>query len=182
MRRGPRPKRRQTGTAQDGREPTPGPAAVEARRTALVGGRTKCCGIAVSSSARERPLRNWPALTVVQHWRSPALCTSTRNQWTYLGRYVNDGRAPVDNNVIERDIRPFCTGRFSWLFSDTIAGAKASAMAYSLMLTCRACNVEPYAYLVRVLTQLPQRALDAEVTDLLPFNFAKRSTGAGNPT
>jgi transposase len=26
----------------------------------------------------------------------------TCNQWEYLGRYVNDGRAPVDNNVIER--------------------------------------------------------------------------------
>lgn len=73
----------------------------------------------------------------------------TRNQWTYNSRYVSDGHAPVDNNVIERDIRPFCTGRSSWLFSDTVAGAKASAIVYSLMLTCRACNVEPYAYLVR---------------------------------
>jgi transposase len=59
------------------------------------------------------------------------------------------------------------------MFSDTVAGAKASAMIYSLMLTCRACNVEPYAYLVRVLSELPQRALDADVTDLLPFNFSK---------
>ena len=28
--------------------------------------------------------------------------------------------------------------RASWLFSDTVAGAKASAIVYSLMLTCRA--------------------------------------------
>lgn len=100
----------------------------------------------------------------------------TRNQWEYLSCYVIDGRAPIDNNVIERDIRPFCTGRKSWLFSDTIAGAKASAMVYSLMLTCRACNVEPYAYLLHVLTELPQRAPDADITDLLPFNFAERQT------
>jgi hypothetical protein len=46
-------------------------------------------------------------------------------------------------------------------------------MIYSLMLTCRACNVEPYAYLVHVLTELPKRAPDADATDLLPFNFAK---------
>ncbi|MGF6902630.1 hypothetical protein P3T22_003909 [Paraburkholderia sp. GAS348] len=46
----------------------------------------------------------------------------------------------------DRDIRPFCIGRFSWLFSDTVAGAKANPMVYSLMLTCRTCNVEPYAY------------------------------------
>lgn len=95
----------------------------------------------------------------------------TRNQWAYLCRYVTDGRAPIDNNVCERDIRPFCTGRKSWLFSDTVAGAKASAMVYSLMLICRACGVEPYAYLLHVLTKLPQRAPDADISDLLPFNF-----------
>jgi transposase len=100
----------------------------------------------------------------------------------WRSRYMSDGRAPIDNNVIERDIRPFCTGRSSWLFSDTVAGAKASAMVYSLMLTCRACNVEPYAYLVHVLTELPQRAPDADVTDLLPFNFAKLAAAARNPT
>lgn len=97
----------------------------------------------------------------------------TRNQWQYLSRYVSDGRAPVDNNVIERDIRPFCTGRKSWLFSDSVAGAKASAMVYSLMLTCRACGVEPYAYLLHVLTELPQRAPEADITDLLPFRYAE---------
>ncbi|KVM80977.1 hypothetical protein WJ60_26660 [Burkholderia ubonensis] len=51
-----------------------------------------------------------------------------RRQWQYLIRYVDDGRLPLDNNVIERDIRPFATARKSWLFSDTVAGAKASAL------------------------------------------------------
>jgi len=96
----------------------------------------------------------------------------TRNQWKYLSRYVVDGRVGVDNNILERDIRPFATSRKSWLFSDTVDGAKASAMVFSLMLTCRACNVEPYAYLLHVLKELPQRAPEADVTDLLPFNYA----------
>jgi hypothetical protein len=97
-----------------------------------------------------------------------------RRQWQYLIRYVDDGRSPVDNNVIERDIRPFATARKSWLFSDTEAGAKASAVVYSLMLTCRACGVEPHAWLLHVLTELPQRSPDADIRDLLPFNYAKR--------
>ncbi|MGF6482679.1 hypothetical protein QFZ91_004906 [Paraburkholderia sp. JPY419] len=42
------------------------------------------------------------------------------------------------------------------------------------MRTCRACGVEPYAYLVHVLTELPQRAPDADISDLLPFNYAQR--------
>lgn len=101
-----------------------------------------------------------------------------RRQWPYLSRYVEDGRYPIDNNIIERDIRPFVTGRKSWLFCDTEAGAKASATVYSLMLTCRACGVEPHVWLLHVLNELPQRAPDADISDLLPFNYAKRQAEA----
>ncbi|EIF32079.1 transposase [Burkholderia sp. Ch1-1] len=101
-----------------------------------------------------------------------------RRQWPYLSRYVDDGRHAIDNNIIERDIRPFVTGRKSWLFSDTEDGAKASATVYSLMLTCRACGVEPHAWLLHVLKELPQRAPDADISDLLPFNYAKWQAGA----
>jgi len=97
----------------------------------------------------------------------------TLNQWNYLTRYTEDGSMPIDNNLLERDIRIFATGRKSWLFSDTVDGAKASAIVYSLVLTCRACGVEPLAYLRYVLTELPQRAENADIDDLLPFNFAK---------
>ena len=79
---------------------------------------------------------------------------------------------PIDNNFIERDFRPSTTGRKNWLFSATVAGAQASAVIYSLMLTCRDCGVEPYAYLRHVLTELPRRAAGADVSDLLPFNYA----------
>lgn len=97
----------------------------------------------------------------------------TLNQWEYLTRYTEDGRMSIDNNLLERDIRIFATGRKSWLFSDTVDGARASAVVYSIMLTCRACGVEPLAYLHHVLSELPQRATDTDITDLLPFNFTK---------
>ncbi len=38
---------------------------------------------------------------------------------------------PIDNNILERDIRVFATGRKSWLFSDTVDGAKANALRSS---------------------------------------------------
>jgi transposase len=96
----------------------------------------------------------------------------TQNQWEYLIRYADDGCAPIDNNLLERDIRVFVTGRKNWLFSDTVAGAKASAVIYSLVLTCRACGVDPHDWLAHVLTQLPQRGPEADIEDLFPFNFA----------
>jgi transposase len=54
------------------------------------------------------------------------------------------------NNLLERDIRIFATGRKSGLFSDTVDGARASAVVYSLMLIRRACGIEPLAYLRHV--------------------------------
>jgi transposase len=103
-----------------------------------------------------------------------------RNQWSYLIRYVDDGAVPIDNNLLERDIRPFATGRKNWLFSDTVGGAQASAVIYSLMLTCRACGVEPWTYLHAVLTELPRRSDGADISDLLPWRFAQQQTPAAS--
>jgi transposase len=99
-----------------------------------------------------------------------------QNQWDYLIRYTSNGLAPIDNNVVECDIRPFATGRKSWLFTDTVAGAKVSAVIYSLAHTCRACGVEPYAWLRHVLTELPSRPPDADIEDLTPFNFGEHAS------
>jgi hypothetical protein len=58
------------------------------------------------------------------------------------------------------------------LFSDTVEGVKASAVMH-LDVDLPASRVEPLAWLRHVLTELPQRACDADITDLLPFNFPK---------
>ncbi len=47
-------------------------------------------------------------------------------------------------------------------------------MIHSLMLTCRANDVEPYGYLLHVLEELRQRATNADISDFLPFNYAKQ--------
>jgi transposase len=103
----------------------------------------------------------------------------TLGQWEYLVRYIDDGNYAIDNNVIKRDIRPFATGRRAWLFSNSVAGADSSAVIFSLMLTCRACDVDPYGYLLHVLAELPRRQPGDDVTDLLPFNYAKRLAAVG---
>ena len=58
--------------------------------------------------------------------------------WPKLIRYCEDGRLPLDNNRLENAIRPFVIGRKAWLFSDTPAGAHASAALYSLIETAKA--------------------------------------------
>ena len=57
--------------------------------------------------------------------------------------------------------------RKNWLFSDTLHGAQASANLYSLIETAKANGLEPYAYLRRVFTLLPQAIIVADIEALL---------------
>ena len=54
-------------------------------------------------------------------------------QWRKLMRYVEDGRFAIDNNACESVIHPYVFGRRNWLFTDTVAGANASANQYALL-------------------------------------------------
>ena len=93
------------------------------------------------------------------------------HQWDKLIRYCEDGRLNIDNNPVERAIRPFVTGRKNWLFSDTVKGAKASANLYSLIETAKPNGLEPYHYLRYVFKELPAAQSIADLEALLPFNI-----------
>jgi transposase len=93
------------------------------------------------------------------------------NQWHKLIRYVEDGHLGIDNNITERDIRPFTTGRKNWLFSKSVNGAQASATLYSIVMTCRANDINPYYYFQHLFKTLPARQSDDDdFTDLMPWN------------
>jgi len=81
--------------------------------------------------------------------------TYARNQREPLSAFLLDGRVEISNNRIENEIRPFAQGRRNWLFADTVNGAKASAIAYSVIQTARANGLNPYLYLLLLFTELP---------------------------
>lgn len=78
------------------------------------------------------------------------------NEYTYLTRYLEDGKMEPDNGFTERSIRKFAIGRNNWLFSDTPEGADASALIYSLVITAKVNKVNPYKALVQILTEIPK--------------------------
>lgn len=96
-------------------------------------------------------------------------------QWTKLVRFVDDGRYPIDNNPCENSIRPFCVGRRNWLFSDTVAGATASANLYSLLQTCAVNGIDGYRYLRALLVALPKARTVDDFEALLPWRIAMDS-------
>jgi transposase len=99
--------------------------------------------------------------------------TYLSNQWEKLNVYCSHGELNISNILAENAIRPFVIGRKAWLFSDTPAGARASATHYSLIETAKANGLEPYAYLKQVLTALPYAESVKDIESLLPWNVKK---------
>lgn len=94
--------------------------------------------------------------------------TYTQGQWPKLLVYLDDGRFQIDNNAVERAIRPFALGRKAWLFSASVNGARASANLYSLVETAKANSINDYAYLKYLFTELPKLNGD-NLDHLLPW-------------
>jgi transposase len=94
----------------------------------------------------------------------------TVRQWPKLVRHLDHPEMPIDNNYIERQIKSYATGRKAWLFAYDAAGAQASANLYSLVMTCRANDIEPYAYLNHLFEHLPAASTVEQIEALLPWN------------
>ena len=77
----------------------------------------------------------------------------------------------LGDNPAENAIRPFVIGRKNWLFSASQRGAHASANLYSLIETAKANQLEPYAYLKKVFTDLPNAKSLNDVEALLPWQL-----------
>lgn len=95
------------------------------------------------------------------------------NQEKYLKVFLDDGEVPMDNNAAEQSIRGFCIGKKNWVMIDTIAGAKSSAIIYSIAETAKANNLKPYDYFEYLLTEIPKHLDDTDrsfLNDLLPWS------------
>ena len=95
------------------------------------------------------------------------------NQEKYLRVFLDNGNVPADNNAAEQAIRGFCIGKSNWHLIDTIHGAQASAIIYSIAETAKANNLKPYKYFEHLLTEIPKHQNDTNMdflAKLLPWS------------
>ena len=78
------------------------------------------------------------------------------NQEEYLKVFLTDGEVPIDDSASERALRNFTIGRKNWVTINTIRGAQASAIIYSITETARANNLNVYYYIRHLLTEIPR--------------------------
>lgn len=89
-----------------------------------------------------------------------------------LQTYCHDGRLPMSNIQSEHVAKTIAIARKNFMFSDTVAGAKASARVFSLIETARANSHNPQCYLSVLLSELPNITDIKDVEALLPWNLS----------
>ena len=77
------------------------------------------------------------------------------SRWAGLARYLDDGRIEIDNNVVERAMRPIALRRKNHLFAGSDEGGRYWAIHASLIETCKMNDVDPQAWLTDVLDKIP---------------------------
>jgi transposase len=75
-------------------------------------------------------------------------------EYEYLTKFLEDGRYEIDNGWIERGIRKFAIGRNNWMFADSVEGAKASSLFYSLSVTAKLNDKDPYEVMKAILQKI----------------------------
>ncbi len=87
-----------------------------------------------------------------------------------MSRYIESGDFSIDNNPVEREIRPVALGRKNYLFAGSHEGAKRAAVLYSLLACCKLNKVNPKDWLTDVLKRINAHPV-SRIAELLPHRW-----------
>ena len=93
------------------------------------------------------------------------------SRWQGLCLFLDDGRIEIDNNVVERTIRPLALTRKNALFAGSDSGAEHWATIASLVETCKLNGVEPFRYLADVIARIVEGHPQSRLDELLPWAY-----------
>jgi transposase len=104
------------------------------------------------------------------------------NHWDGLERFLEDGRIELDNNSVERAMRPVCLSRKNSLFAGSDEGGENWACLASLVETCKLNNVNPQVYFKDLLTGLVNGWPQNRIDELMPWHWATKGQPKTNST
>lgn len=93
------------------------------------------------------------------------------SRWEGLCLFLDDGSIEIDNNTVERSIRPLALTRKNALFAGSDGGAEHWAVIASLIETCKLVGVDPYRYLADVITRIVDGHPQGRLDELLPWAY-----------
>jgi hypothetical protein len=93
------------------------------------------------------------------------------SRWAGLTLFLDDGRIEIDNNTVERSIRPLALTRKNALFAGSDGGAEHWAILASLIETSKLNGVDPQAYLTDVITRIVGGHPQSRIDQLMPWAY-----------
>jgi transposase len=101
------------------------------------------------------------------------------NHWDGLGRFLEDGRIELDNNSVERAMRPVALGRKNYLFAAADSGGDRAAAIYTIVQTAKINDLDPEVYLRDTLARIDEGHPINQIAELMPWQMS--STTAPPP-
>jgi hypothetical protein len=92
------------------------------------------------------------------------------NAWKALTLHLDDGAVAVDNNLIERQIKPWKLGAKNWLFVGSELAGQRAAVVMSLVQSAKLNGLDPWAYLRDVLARIHSHP-SHRIEELLPHRW-----------
>lgn len=164
-----------------------GPAPIASEALARISALYRIEGDIRGRSAEERHAirqeRSRPLVEALQPWLREKLSLISQktklaeairyalSRWAGLGLFLDDSRVEIDNNAVERAIRPIALNRKNALFAGSDGGAQHWAVIASLIETCKLLDVEPHGYLADVITRIVSGHPQSRLDDLLPWAY-----------
>ena len=94
------------------------------------------------------------------------------SRWEGLTRFLDDGTIELDNNIVERAIRPITLNRKNALFAGSDDGADHWAIIATMIETAKLNGVDPQAWLTGTLSKLAASHSNRRRDELMPWNYA----------
>lgn len=148
---------------------------------------------AVEKEIREKDLKNeevvvlrqqksYPVIKELERWATENLLKSPHGsplekairymytRFEQLSHYVNDAQIAIDNNAVERTIRPLTLNRKNCMFSGSHEAAHSAAIFFSLFGACRENKVNPTVWLMDCMERM-HTCDPKDYAKLLPHNW-----------
>jgi transposase len=92
------------------------------------------------------------------------------NAWKALTLHLEDGAVVIDNNLIERQIKPWKLGAKNWLFVGSELAGQRAAVVMTLVQSAKLNGLDPWAYLRDVLARIHSHP-SHRIEELLPHRW-----------